>query len=269
MGEFLLKDVDEGVALLTLNRPGRMNAWTAAMEDEYFTALEQCASDANVRAIVVTGAGRAFCAGADMQDLQALGNGNAAGQGHEHGHDHADSERRAQTFPLSIPKPIIAAVNGACAGIGLVQALMCDLRFAADDAKLTTAFARRGLVAEHGISWILPRLVGPAHALDLLLSARVVLGREAAAMGLVNRSLARERVLEEALAYARELVVNCSPASLATIKRQVHSDLQRNLSDALHEADRLMLRSFAEPDFVEGVNSFLERREPRFAALGS
>ena len=271
MGEFLLKDVDEGVALLTLNRPGRMNAWTAAMEDEYFAALEQCARDSHVRAIVVTGAGRAFCAGADMQDLQALGNGSDPGQAHEHSHahEHADAERRGQTFPLSIPKPIIAAVNGACAGIGLVQALMCDLRFAADDAKLTTAFARRGLVAEHGISWILPRLVGPAHALDLLLSARVVLGREAAAMGLVNRSLARERVLDEALAYARELVVNCSPASLATIKRQVHSDLQRNLSDALHEADRLMLRSFAEPDFVEGVNSFLERREPRFAALGA
>jgi enoyl-CoA hydratase/carnithine racemase len=269
MGEFLLKDVDEGVALLTLNRPGRMNAWTAAMEDEYFSALEQCARDADVRAIVVTGAGRAFCAGADMQDLQALGNGSEPGQTHEQGHGHADDARRAQTFPLSIPKPIIAAVSGACAGIGLVQALMCDLRFAADDAKLTTAFARRGLVAEHGISWILPRLVGPAHALDLLLSARVVLGREAAAMGLVNRSLPRERVLEEALAYARELVVNCSPASLATIKRQVHSDLQRNLSDALHEADRLMLRSFTEPDFVEGVNSFLERREPRFAALGA
>jgi enoyl-CoA hydratase/carnithine racemase len=268
MDEFLLKDVDEGIALLTLNRPGRMNAWTPAMEGEYFAALEQCAHDANVRAIVVTGAGRAFCAGADMQDLQALGNGSSSEHGHEHAHGRVDEERRAQTFPLSIPKPIIAAVNGACAGIGLVQALMCDLRFAADDAKLTTAFARRGLVAEHGISWILPRLVGPARALDLLLSARVVLGREAAAMGLVNRSLPRERVLEEALAYARDLVVNCSPASLATIKRQVHSDLQRNLSDALHEADRLMLRSFAEPDFVEGVNSFLERREPRFAPLG-
>jgi enoyl-CoA hydratase/carnithine racemase len=270
MGEFLLKDVDDGVALLTLNRPGRLNAWTAEMEGDYFAALEQCANDADVRAIVVTGAGRAFCAGADMQDLQALGNGNAHDNEHGHGHTHVDSERRAQTFPLSIPKPIIAAVNGPCAGIGLVQALMCDLRFAADDAKLTTAFARRGLVAEHGISWILPRLVGPAHALDLLLSARVVLGREAAAMGLVNRSLPRERVLDEALAYARDLAVNCSPASLSTIKRQVHSDLQRNhITDALAEADRLMLRSFTEPDFVEGVNSFVEKREPRFAPLGS
>lgn len=268
MGEFLLQDVDEGVALLTLNRPGRLNAWTVEMENEYFAALEKCAHDAHVRAIVVTGAGRAFCAGADMQDLQDLGSSaNEHDNGHAHQGTHGD--RRAQTFPLSIPKPIIAAVNGACAGIGLVQALMCDLRFAADDAKITTAFARRGLVAEHGISWILPRLVGPARALDLLLSARVVFGREAATMGLVNRSFPRERVLDEALAYARELAVNCSPASLSTIKRQVHSDLQRNLSDALHEADRLMLRSFAEPDFVEGVNSFLERREPHFAPLGS
>jgi enoyl-CoA hydratase/carnithine racemase len=268
MGEFLLKDVDEGVALLTLNRPGRMNAWTAAMEDEYFSALEQCARDSHVRAIVVTGAGRAFCAGADMQALQALGNGSEPGQAHEHGHGHGhDGERRAQTFPLSIPKPIIAAVNGACAGIGLVQALMCDIRFAAQSAKLTTAFARRGLVAEHGISWILPRLVGPARALDLLLSGRVVLGEEAARLGLVNRALAPETLLEETLAYARVLAVNCSPASMATMKRQVYTDLERTLPDALAEANRLMVESFSAPAFTEGVASFIERRDPRFAPL--
>src|SRR6202050_2269435 len=229
MGEFLLKDVDEGVALLTPNTQGRMNAWTAAMEDEYFSALDQCARDSHVRAIVVTGAGRACRAGADIQDLQALGNGSEPGQAHEH----ADDERRAQTFPLSIPKPIIAAVNGPCAGIGLVQALMCDLRFAAEDAKMTTAFARRGLIAEHGISWILPRLIGPARALDLLLSGRVVLGREASTLGLVNRSLPGATLLEDTLAYARDLAVNCSPASMATMKRQVYSDLERTLPDAL------------------------------------
>jgi enoyl-CoA hydratase/carnithine racemase len=262
MSEVVLKDVVDGVALLTLNRPERLNAWTAEMEGVYFGMLEECAHSEDVRAIVLTGAGRGFCAGADMQDLHALGNGGRPER-------EQATERRAQTFPLSIPKPIIAAINGPCAGIGLVQALMCDVRFVADDAKLTTAFARRGLVAEHGIAWILPRLVGPARALDLLLSARVVLGREAHALGLVNRALPRERVLAETLAYARELVVNCSPASLATIKRQVYADLQRNLSDALHEADRLMLRSFTEPDFKEGVNSFLERRDPRFAPLRS
>ena len=144
---------------------------------------------------------------------------------------------------------------------------MCDLRFAAEDAKLTTAFARRGLVAEHGISWILPRLVGPARALDLLLSGRVVLGEEAQTLGLVNRALPARALLEETLDYARELAVNCSPASMATMKRQVYADLERTLPEALAEADRLMLESFTAPDFVEGVASFLERRDPRFAAL--
>lgn len=262
--EVVQMQVEDGVALLTLNRPERLNAWTVEMEHEYFALLERCAEDSDVRAIVVTGAGRGFCAGADMQELQAIGDGTLSGAEHER-----ERERRAQTFALSIPKPIVAAINGACAGIGLVQALMCDLRFAAEGAKLTTAFARRGLVAEHGISWMLPRLVGPARALDLLLSGRVVFAEEAHELGLVNRVLPPDRLLEATLDYARELVVNCSPASMATMKRQVYADLQRTLPDALAQADQLMLASFTAPDFVEGVTSFLERRDPRFAALDS
>jgi enoyl-CoA hydratase/carnithine racemase len=252
--------VEDGVAVLTLNRPNRLNAWTAEMERLYFAMLAECAASEQVRVIVVTGAGRGFCAGADMQELQTLGQNGAASAP-------PAEERQAQTFALSIPKPIIAAINGACAGIGLVQALMCDLRFAAEDAKLTTAFARRGLVAEHGISWVLPRLIGPARALDLLLSGRVVLGREAAALGLVNRALPAETLLEQTIAYARELAVQCSPASMATMKRQVYADLDRDLDDALARADRLMLKSFSAPDFVEGVASFVERRDPAFAPL--
>jgi enoyl-CoA hydratase/carnithine racemase len=262
MADVVLKDVQDGVAVLTLNRPERLNAWTQELERLYFALLEECAQDERVRVIVVTGAGRGFCAGADMQELQALGEDGA-------GEQQRDGERVAQTYPLSLEKPIIAAINGACAGIGLVQALMCDIRFAAEDAKLTTAFARRGLIAEHGISWVLPRLIGPARALDLLLSARVVLGREAAQLGLVNAAFAREEVLERALSYAHELAVNCSPASMATIKRQVYGDLQRTAAQALEQADRLMLASFEAPDFVEGVTSFLERREPRFAGLAA
>jgi enoyl-CoA hydratase/carnithine racemase len=258
MSEVVQKSVQDGVALLTLNRPDRLNAWTAEMEDAYFGLLEECASSAEVRVIVVTGAGRGFCAGADMQALQAIGNGAATTAAHE---------RRAQSFPLTIPKPIIAAVNGACAGIGLVQALMCDIRFAAAGAKLTTAFARRGLIAEHGISWLLPRLVGQAHALDLLLSSRVLLAEEAQELGLVNRTLAPERLLDATLDYARELVINCSPASMATIKRQVYSDMERDLATTIAEADRLMHESFTAPDFAEGVTSFVERRDPRFATL--
>ncbi|HEV2997893.1 MAG TPA: enoyl-CoA hydratase-related protein, partial [Solirubrobacteraceae bacterium] len=176
---------------------------------------------------------------------------------------------RPQTFPLTIPKPIVAAINGPCAGLGLVQALMCDVRFAAAGAKLTTAFARRGLVAEHGISWILPRLVGPARALDLLLSGRVVLAEEAAGMGLVNRVCAPESLLEETLQYARDLARLCSPRSMARMKAQVYGALETGLAEALGEADELMLASFTEPDFAEGVASFMERREPRFGGLGA
>jgi enoyl-CoA hydratase/carnithine racemase len=258
--EVVQMQVEDGVALLTLNRPDRLNAWTAEMEHAYFTMLEDCAAATEVRVIVVTGAGRGFCAGADMQALQAIGDGDVQAQA-------AATDQRPQTLPLSIPKPIIAAINGACAGIGLVQALMCDVRFAAEGAKLTTAFARRGLVAEHGISWLLPRLVGPARALDLLLSGRVVFAEEAHELGLVNRVLAPDRLLEATLDYAHEMVVNCSPKSMATMKRQVYTDLHRELPDALADANRLMLESFAAPDFGEGVTSFLERRDPRFAAL--
>jgi enoyl-CoA hydratase/carnithine racemase len=263
MSEVVQMQVEDGVALLTLNRPERLNAWTTEMEHVYFAMLEQCASDERVGAIVVTGAGRGFCAGADMQELQALGDGTLSVSAA------AAQERRPQSFPLSIPKPLIAAVNGACAGIGLVQALMCDMRFAAEGAKLTTAFARRGLIAEHGISWVLPRLVGPANALDLLLSGRVVFAEEAQTLRLVNRVFAPDRLLAATLEYAHELAVSCSPTSMATIKRQVYADLERSLPEALERADRLMLESFTAPDFLEGVTSFIERRDPRFATLGA
>ena len=266
----VLKDVrDDGVAVLTLNRPDRLNAWTPELEQTYFGLLRECAASADVRVIVVTGAGRGFCAGADMESLQTLGDA-VQGEGADsdtNGATPEHFEHTPQTFTLTVPKPVIAAINGPCAGIGLVQALMCDVRFVAEDAKLTTAFARRGLVAEHGISWILPRLVGPARALDLLLSGRVVLGREAVELGLANRATPKETVLEETLAYAHELATQCSPASMATMKRQVYAALDEGLPSAEAEADRLMLASFSQPDFVEGVSSFVERRAPNFAAI--
>ena len=189
-----------------------------------------------MRAIVVTGAGRGFCAGADMQGLATLagaGNGDREGADGFSGGAPGHADERPVRHPLSIPKPVIAAINGPCAGIGLVLAIMCDVRFAAAEAKFTTAFARRGLVAEHGISWMLPRLVGPACALDLLLSGRVLLGAEAAQLGLVNRSVEGDTVLEETLAYARELARECSPASMAAMKRQVYADLERSLTDSV------------------------------------
>jgi enoyl-CoA hydratase/carnithine racemase len=264
MSDVVLMSVDQGVALITLNRPDRLNAWTPELQVTYFDLLEQCAEREDVRAIVLTGAGRGFCAGADMANLQTLADGDGDESREPTSAEHDD---RPVTFPLGIPKPIIAAINGPCAGLGLVFALMCDVRFAAASAKLTTAFARRGLVAEHGISWMLPRLIGPAGALDLLLSGRVVLGAEAAEMGFVNRAVRDEVVLEEALTYARMLAAESSPASMAIMKRQVYADYERSLEDALEEANRLMGQSFSGPDFREGVESFLERRPPNFVPL--
>ncbi|HZT66908.1 MAG TPA: enoyl-CoA hydratase [Acidimicrobiales bacterium] len=256
--EVVLHRVEDGVAVLTLNRPDRLNAWTSAMERRYFDLLAQAAGDPEVRVVVVTGAGRGFCAGVDMDDLDAIG---------EAGSVQGDWDRRPQTFPLSVRKPLIAAINGACAGLGLVQALMCDLRFAAAGAKLTTAFARRGLVAEHGISWVLPRLVGPARALDLLLSGRVVLAEEALALGLVNRVVEADSLLATVLDYARDVAANCSPASVAAMKSQVYRHLQTDLATAMDESNRLMAESLRAADFREGVASFVERRPPKFEPL--
>lgn len=273
------------VALLTLNRPDRLNAWNGAMEARYFELLDRAAADPEVRAIVVTGAGRGYCAGADMDLLQGIGDrggtdAGVAAQG-EGGQGEAARpgvndqsemdgrsrpEHRPVTWPLALPKPVIAAINGACAGIGLVQALGCDLRFAAQGAKLTTAFSRRGLVAEHGASWLLPRLIGPARALDLLLSARVVLAEEALEMGLVNRVVAPEALLGTTLAYAADLAQHCAPSSMAAIKGQVYRHLETGLEEAMADSDRLMAASLRSADFREGVASFVERRAPQFGA---
>ncbi|MEK7424001.1 MAG: enoyl-CoA hydratase [Actinomycetota bacterium] len=251
---------EPGIALLTLNRPERLNAWNGQLAARYFELLDRAAGDPAVKVIVVTGAGRGFCAGADMDALQDIGAGGPANvEGAAGGRD--------QWFTTTIPKPVIAAVNGACAGIGMVQALMCDIRFAAAGAKFTTAFSRRGLIAEYGISWILPRLIGTARSLDLLMSGRVFLAEEAAAMGLVNEVIAPEQLVDRALDYAADLAANASPTSMAVMKAQVYGDHTRSLEASSADAVSLMKASLRRPDFIEGVASFLEKRPPRFAAL--
>lgn len=261
----LLSTPAPGVALLTLNRPDRMNAWNAELSARYFGLLEDCAADDDVRAIVVTGAGKGFCAGADMDALQSIG--SSSGGSNAAPSAEAASGSHLQSFTTTVPKPVIAAINGACAGIGMVQALACDIRFAAAGAKFTTAFGRRGLIAEYGMSWLLPRLVGTANAMDLLLSARVVLAEEAHAMGMVNAVLPPAELLQHAIAYAADLAANVSPTSMAVMKKQVYADYGVTLSDAEQKALTLMKESLRRPDFKEGVASFLEKRPPNFSPV--
>lgn len=255
--EPVLSERRGAVLVLTLNRPDRMNGWTPELESAYFDLLDAGEADSDVRVFVVTGAGRAFCAGADMSRLQGLSTGSLA----------ATARTRPKTYPLSIRKPIVAAINGACAGIGLLEALCCDVRIASREAKFTTAFVRRGLVAEHGLSWILPRVVGVADAAELLLSGRVLLGDEAERLRLVHRAVAPEDVLPEALAYADEMARNCSPAAMAAIKWQAYRHVDVELELALEESLPLMREAMAHGDFKEGVASFTERRPPAFAPL--
>ena len=255
MPENLLYELRDRVAVLTFNRPERNNALTPAMRDHYFDLLDGCRDNPEVRAIVLTGAGKSFSVGADVQGLQASG---------QHTIDRIRQPGRPVHYTLSIPKPIICAINGGCAGVSLVHALCCDVRFAASGAKLTTAFARRGLIAEYGISWLLPRLVGQSKALDLLLSARVVLAEEAERIGLVNAVYPREELLAKAIEYAADLAANCSPASMAAIKRQVYGDFGRSLDEASTAALEEMVESFCRPDVKEGASSYIERRQPEF-----
>jgi enoyl-CoA hydratase/carnithine racemase len=259
----LYEVLDGGVALLTLNRPERMNGWGGGLAAMFYALLDRAEADAEVRAIVVTGAGRAFCAGADMGDLSSIEKANTSGEtdvstlvGERHPH-----------FVATLRKPVIAAINGACAGIGLTQALMCDVRFAADDAKLTTSFARRGLIAEYGISWILPRVVGWGVAMDLLLSGRVLLAEEAARLGLVNHVVAPQDLLPRAIAYAHDIAGNCAPSSLAVIKQQMYADTMRDVFEASDHAEKLMGESMQRPDFIEGITAFFEKRTPNFPPL--
>ena len=264
--QHILYEVSERIATITLNRPDRMNAWTPIMERDVRDAMNAAAADDNVRVIVLTGAGRAFCAGADMDALKGLDPSAIRRAENIPPFDmnrRADWQTRYAYYP-SIGKPIIAMLNGATAGIGLVHALYCDLRFAADNTVFTTAFARRGLIAEHGISWMLPRIVGHANALDLLMSARRVSSEEALRIGLVNRLYSPECLREETYAYARDLADFVSPSAIAVIKRQLYDVPFQTLAEATIDANREMLVALNGADFREGVASFIEKRPPRF-----
>jgi enoyl-CoA hydratase/carnithine racemase len=270
--EEVLLEVSDGVAVVTLNRPAALNAYTAVMGLNLKKAMAAAAADDAVRAVVLTGAGRGFCAGADMNLLQNIAPGGRATQGPDFEHDFYGGlgpdvgplYGGRFGYLLQMRKPLIAAINGAAAGLGLVLALYADIRFASSEARLITSFAQRGLIAEHGISWLLPRLVGPARALDLLYSARKVAADEAAGMGLVNRVIPQDSFMKEVMAYARALAATVSPRSTAVMKAQVWKALHQDFNDALGLADEEMHKSFASADFKEGVAHFVQKRAAAF-----
>jgi enoyl-CoA hydratase/carnithine racemase len=270
--EDVLREVKDGVAVISLNRPAALNAYTAAMGASLKQAVADSVADGAVRAIVITGAGRGFCAGADMNVLQNIPAGGRVTQVPEVdfnfysglGPDVGPHYGGRFGYLLQARKPVIAAINGPAAGLGLVLALYADIRFAGSEAKLTTSFAQRGLIAEHGISWLLPRLVGPAHALDLLYSARKLTAAEAERLGLVNKVFAQETFMQEVMAYARTLAQVVSPRSTAVMKAQVWKALHQEFNDALALADEEMKKSFASADFKEGVTHYVQKRAPAF-----
>ena len=273
--EDLTYEVKNRVAVLTLNRPEKLNAWTGAMEKSVKRAMAAAVADDDVRVIVVTGAGRGFCAGADMNLLQKIeaekGERHAIAEKDESfdfasglGPDVSPHYGGRFGYLMQVKKPIIAAINGPAAGLGLVFALYADMRFAGSEAKFTTAFASRGLIAEHGISWLLPHLVGPAHSLDLLMSARKVTAAEAETMGLVNKVFPQENFMANVMDYARMLGETVSPRSMAVMKAQIWKALFQNFNDALEVGDSEMQKSFASEDFKEGVAHFVEKRTANF-----
>ncbi|MET0234074.1 MAG: enoyl-CoA hydratase-related protein [Kibdelosporangium sp.] len=259
--ELVLREDRGGVTILTLNRPERRNAWTIALQGSYYGRLQECVEDPTVRVIVLTGAGKSFCPGADSEELQVYTqtgdfNPEAAGI------------RQPDWYPITVPKPMIAAINGACAGFGLVQAMMCDIRMAVPGARMTTAFARRGLPALHASSYLLPRLIGMSRAAELLVSGRTFTTDEAAGFGLLHRIVPAAELLDQVLEYATDLAVNCSPTSVSSIKAQLRESYAHSFLDTVREAEQLERTALASADFREGVLSFVERRPPVFAPLG-
>ncbi|MEZ6028183.1 MAG: enoyl-CoA hydratase [Hyphomonadaceae bacterium] len=266
----ILYSVADGVATVTLNRPDKLNAWRGQMEQDVRAAMKLASEDDAVRVIVLTGAGKGFCAGADMGMLQTIQSGDAATSrsavNAAQPWDPASNENfhKQYSWLPAVPKPIIAAINGSAAGLGLIIALYCDIRFSSDTAKFTTAFSRRGLVAEHGISWLLPRLIGFSNAADLLYSARVIQAPEAHAMGLVSRVIPAADFQAEVGAYAKMLANEVSPRSLREMKREIWNAQFQSLGQAIDAANADMPPSFKSEDFKEGIAHFVEKRAPKF-----
>ena len=253
----LLTDVSEGIMTITFNRPERGNAWNPDIAARYFAALEEAATSPEVRAIVVTGAGKAFCTGGDGAKLDEIADSG----------DVRPTSNRPYWFPLQVGKPVIGAINGAAAGVGMQIALYTDVRIASDKARFSTFFARLGLVAEMGLSWMLPRLVGAARAADMLFSTRMVGAEEALAMGMVNQVVPHDQLLDEARAYALRLIETSSPWSMRTMKAQLYADLTATVEQAYERAVNFADESVLRADFKQGLKALAEKSSPQFDAL--
>jgi enoyl-CoA hydratase/carnithine racemase len=270
-GEAVIYDVTaSGVAVLTLNRPDRLNTWGGDIATAFYAGLDRAEEDPEVRVIVLTGSGKAFCAGAQLGAMGgAIDKVSESIEKTDQGKLASLVGDRQPYHLTTLAKPVIAAINGSCVGIGLTQALMCDVRFAAAGAKFAASFARRGLIAEYGVSWILPRLTGWAVALDLLLSGRTFLAEEAADIGLVKEVVPPEQLMKRVMDYAEDIAQNCSPASMAVIKRQAYGDAMREVADANSRSETLLQESLQRRDVIEGITSFLEKRAPSFPGLSA
>ncbi|MDO7842303.1 enoyl-CoA hydratase-related protein [Sphingomonas immobilis] len=276
MSDIVRFEVIDRVGVITLNRPDKLNALDDAMHPALDEAWVAAHTDPSARAIVLTGAGRGFCAGADLTrldrfaasrgsdfDLPAPGVAGAAYRGLGLDPDLATT----YTFPLATPKPVIGAINGACIGIAFAIAMTCDVRFASTTARFGAAFPQRGIHAEAGIAWLLPRIVGRTLAADLLMSGRVIGADEALRIGMVSRIEEPDALLDAAIGYAREIAINSAPQAVAIIKQQLFDGCTESFGDAARKAHDLLLERFASDDFVEGIASFREKRPPRFADL--
>lgn len=275
MYQEIVYDVRDPVAVITMNRPDALNAFTNRMLAEIRHALAAAEQDPAVVGIVLTGAGRGFCAGMDMNALNAMSAGGGAREdlsaleANPGDASLGDNFQVAFTYLLSVRKPVIAAINGACAGLGFVFALLADMRFVEKQARFTTAFSQRGLIAEHGASWLLPRLIGSGKALDILWSGRKFDGVEADRLGLAERLLETGEACQAAVDYIADIARVASPTSLKVMKAQVYRHLNMQLGESVRESNDWMAESLARDDFKEGVRSFLEKRPPAFKRLSS
>jgi enoyl-CoA hydratase/carnithine racemase len=258
--------IDGQIGIIRLNRPDRMNAWTGRMHTEYRWLLQFLEEDNNIRAIIVTGNGRGFCVGADTKALQ--------GHIKKGGYDSGTTEEISKpgfgvrpefdasfAYHFGLTKPVVAAINGPAAGVGLVLACFADIRFAVSGVKFTTAHGKLNLPAEYGLSWLLPRIIGLGKANDLLFTSRIFTSDEAYELGLVNRLVDNELLLDEALDYTRQMINSVSPGSLRATKRQIYTDQHRDVAASVTESEQLLREMMKQPDYAEAVNAYLEKRQ--------